>query len=204
MDVNLVKEAHDVKIVSAVFLDRDGVINQDLGYVGKWADFQFCSGALDALKVLSDTKVHIIIVTNQSGIARGYYTEEEYNALTKKMLFVMENYGVNISSVYHCPHHVEGNIAKYAVTCGCRKPRPGMILKGLETFSIKAENAIMIGDKDSDELASKAANLNFFYINTKIRNQSPDCFYSLSECIEFISNSPKYKFCCNYEASEVG
>ena len=194
MDVNLVKEAHDVKIVSAVFLDRDGVINQDLGYVGKWADFQFCSGALDALKVLSDTKVHIIIVTNQSGIARGYYTEEEYNALTKKMLFVMENYGVNISSVYHCPHHVEGNIAKYAVTCGCRKPRPGMILKGLETFSIKAKNAIMIGDKDSDRLASEAASLEFFYINSENKNESFNCFSSLKECIGYILESSEYDF----------
>ena len=202
--MNLVNETNEVKLVSAVFLDRDGVINQDFGYVGNWADFHFCPGALDAMKVLSDKKVDIIIVTNQSGIARGYYTEEEYNVLTKKMLDAMEKHGVMISSVYHCPHHVEGDVVKYAVTCDCRKPKPGMILKGLEAFSIKAENAIMIGDKDSDELASKAANLNFFYINTKIRNQSSDYFYSLGECIEFISNSPKYKFCCNYEVSEVG
>jgi len=193
--MNLVKESDEVKIVSAVFLDRDGVINQDFGYVGNWADFHFCPGALDALKVLSDKNVDIIIVTNQSGIARGYYTEEEYNALTKKMLDVMQKHGVIVSSVYHCPHYVEGDVVKYSVTCDCRKPKPGMILKGLEAFSIKAENAIMIGDKDSDELASKAANLKFFYINTKIRNQASACFYSLRECVEFISNSPRYQFC---------
>ena len=202
--MNLLKVSDEVKIVSAVFLDRDGVINQDSGYVGNWADFHFCPGALDALKVLSDKEVDIIIVTNQSGIARGYYTEEDYDILTKKMLETMENHGVAISSVYHCPHHVEGDVLKYAVTCDCRKPKPGMILKGLEAFSIKAENAIMVGDKDSDELASKAANLNFFYINTKIRNQSSDYFGSLSECIEFIANSPKYKLCRNYEILEVG
>lgn len=192
--MNLVKECDEVKIVRAVFLDRDGVINQDFGYVGNWADFHFCPGALDALKVLSDKNIDIIVVTNQSGIARGYYTEKEYHELTEKMLNVMQLHGVNISSVYHCPHYLEGDVIKYAVPCDCRKPKPGMILKGLDAFSIKADNAIMIGDKDSDELASKAANLKFFYINMKIRNRSSDCFNSLKECVEFISNSPKYEF----------
>jgi len=193
--MNLVKESDGVKVVNAVFLDRDGVINQDFGYVGNWADFYFCPGALDALKMLSDKNVDIFIVTNQSGIARGYYTEQEFNSLTKKMLDVMQEHGVIISSVYFCPHHIEGHVVKYALKCDCRKPKPGMILKGLEDFSIKAENAIMIGDKDSDELASKAANLKFFHITMETRNQSLDCFYSLRECVEFISNSPKYELC---------
>ena len=196
--MNTVKEFNEVKRVSAVFLDRDGVVNRDFGYVGNWNDFDFCPGALDALKLLSDKGVDIIIVTNQSGIARGYYTEEEYNLLTKKMLHVMQKHGVTISAVYYCPHYIRGDVLKYAVDCDCRKPRPGMILKGLEAFSIKAENAIMIGDKNSDELASKAANLKFFYIKTKIRNQPSDCFYSLRECIEFILNSPKYEFCQDF------
>ena len=193
--MNLVKESDGVKVVNAVFLDRDGVINQDFGYVGNWADFYFCPGALDALKMLSDKNVDIFIVTNQSGIARGYYTEQEFNSLTKKMLDVMQEHGVIISSVYFCPHHIEGNVVKYALNCDCRKPKPGMILKGLEDFSIKAENAIMIGDKDSDELASKGANLKFFYITTETSNQSLDCFYSLRECVQFISSSPKYELC---------
>jgi len=196
--MNLVKETNEVKLVSAVFLDRDGVINQDFGYVGNWADFHFCPGTLETLKVLSDKNVEIIIVTNQSGIARGYYTEEEYNVLTDKMLDVMKKHGVVVSAVYYCPHYVNGDVVKYAVTCDCRKPKPGMILKGLKTFSIKAENAIMIGDKNSDELASKAANVKFFYISAKISKQSSDCFYSLRECIEFISNSPKYEFCPDF------
>ena len=193
--MNLVKESDEVKVVNAVFLDRDGVINQDFGYVGKWADFYFCPGALDALKMLSDKNVDIFIVTNQSGIARGYYTEQDFNSLTKKMLDVMQKHGVIISSVYFCPHHIKGNVVKYALNCDCRKPKPGMILKGLEAFSIKAKNAIMIGDKDSDELASKAANLKFFHITMETRNHSLDCFYSLRECVEFISNSPKYELC---------
>ena len=192
--MNSLKEDGEVKIVSAIFLDRDGVINQDLGYVGKWANFHFCAGALDALKVLSDKNVNIIIVTNQSGIARGYYTEKDYNALTKNMLDVMNNHGVSISSVYHCPHYVKGDVVKYAVSCDCRKPKAGMIFKGLSTFSIKAENAIMIGDRYSDELASKAANLKFFYIDTKIKIQTPDRFSSLKECVEFISDSPQFEF----------
>ena len=196
--MNPVNESVEVKVVSTVFLDRDGVINKDFGYVGNWADFHFCPGALDALQVLSDKHVNIVIVTNQSGIARGYYTEKEYNVLTEKMLDVMQKHGVIISSVYHCPHYIDGDVVKYAVTCDCRKPKPGMILKGLEALSVKAENAIMIGDKDSDELASKAANLKFFYVNMKIRKQSSDCFWSLKECVEFISSSPKYKLCCNF------
>ena len=192
--MNTVKEFNEVKRVSAVFLDRDGVVNRDFGYVGNWNDFDFCPGALDALKLLSDKGVDIIIVTNQSGIARGYYTEEEYNLLTKKMLHVMQKHGVTISAVYYCPHYIRGDVLKYAVDCDCRKPRPGMILKGLEAFSIKAENAIMIGDRYSDELASKAANLKFFYIDTKIKIQTPDRFSSLKECVEFISDSPQFEF----------
>ena len=194
-----IKEFNEVKRVSAVFLDRDGVINQDFGYVGNWNDFDFCPGALDALKFLSDKGVDIIIITNQSGIARGYYTEEQYNALTKKMLHVMQKHGVTISSVYYCPHYIRGDVLKYAVDCDCRKPKPGMILKGLETFSIKAN---MIFDNMNEEYVDRLKKLcqryeteiSDFYKSNLITNYPRGQFKGLSvEVFSKFSPASKYQ-----------
>ena len=192
--MNLVKESDEVKVVNAVFLDRDGVINQDFGYVGNWADFYFCPGALDALKMLSDKNVDIFIVTNQSGIARGYYTEQEFNSLTKKMLDVMQEHGVIISSVYFCPHHIEGHVVKYALKCDCRKPLPGMLVKAASDFDINFSEAIMIGDKSSDMQAAEAAGISSrYFIDPKMcateasGEFSTMRFKSLYDSVDFIT-----------------
>ncbi len=99
----------------AVFLDRDSVINRDLGYVHRWEDFEFLPGVLDAACRLASSGWTLVVVTNQSGIARGYYTEHAYGALTSKMEEAFSRHGAPLAGVYHCPHHPAGRITNLAV-----------------------------------------------------------------------------------------
>lgn len=136
----------------AVFLDRDGVINEDSGYVSKIADFHFIDGVFEALKGFSDLGFLLIIVTNQSGISRGFYTLEEFEILNSFMLGEFQKNGILIDKVYFCPHSPEEN-------CECRKPKAGMILRALSEFDIDPDKSILIGDKPSDIQAANLANL---------------------------------------------
>lgn len=134
----------------AAFLDRDGVINIDHGYVGKIEDFSWCEGIFDGLFRLQELGFELVIITNQSGIARGYYSEADFKSLTKWMLTGLEKQKIKIAKVYHCPHAPELN-------CECRKPKPGMILQAASELNIDLASSILIGDKDSDIAAGKAA-----------------------------------------------
>ncbi|HEG5083774.1 TPA: D-glycero-beta-D-manno-heptose 1,7-bisphosphate 7-phosphatase [Campylobacter fetus] len=146
-----------MKKIKAVFLDRDGVINKDLGYVSKIDDFEFCDGIFEALRGFLKLGFALFIVTNQSGIGRGYYTSDDFLNLTKFMLDEFKKEDIYIKKVYYCPHSPEEN-------CDCRKPKPGMILKALSEFDINLKNSIMIGDKNSDMLAANSAGINNFYL----------------------------------------
>lgn len=141
----------------AVFLDRDGVINRDHGYVHRWADFEFLPGVLDAAARLSAAGWALVVVTNQSGIARGYFTEAAYLALTQKMTEAFAQRGAPIAAVYHCPHHPEGRIAALAVACDCRKPAPGLLLRARDELGLSLSESVMIGDKASDLWAARRA-----------------------------------------------
>ena len=134
----------------AVFLDRDGVINIDKNYVYKIEDFEFVDGIFEKLRDYQKRGYLLIVVTNQSGIGRGYYTEEDFQKLTSYMLSELEKEGIKIAKVYHCNHSPEEG-------CECRKPNPGMLLKAKEEFNIDMKNSIMIGDKESDMEACKRA-----------------------------------------------
>jgi D-glycero-D-manno-heptose 1,7-bisphosphate phosphatase len=114
--------------VKAAFLDRDGVINLDTGYVHRWDEFIFAPGAIAAMRDLQAAGFMLIVVTNQAGIARGYYSNEQFETLTAQMLGHLEREGVSISAVYHCPHHPAGIVPALAIECDCRKPSPGMLL----------------------------------------------------------------------------
>ncbi|SFM62199.1 D-glycero-beta-D-manno-heptose 1,7-bisphosphate 7-phosphatase [Marinobacter zhejiangensis] len=142
----------------AVFLDRDGVINVDHGYVHKPDDFEFVEGIFDACRHFQSLGYLLIVVTNQSGIARGMYNEQQFQALTEWMTDRFRDEGVTISQVYHCPHHPDyGSEAERH--CSCRKPEPGMILQGLKEFDLDPAQCIMIGDKRGDMEAAEAAGL---------------------------------------------
>lgn len=138
----------------ALFLDRDGVINIDKGYVYRIADFAFVPGIMDVCRHFQAHGFLIVIVTNQSGIARKLYTETDYHTLTAWMLEQFRMEGIHISKVYHCPDHPD-----FTGPSNRRKPNPGMLLEAAEAFNIDLSQSVMIGDKPSDMEAAERAGI---------------------------------------------
>lgn len=134
----------------AVFLDRDGTINVEKDYLYKIEDFEFLPGVIEALRVLQSAGYKLVVITNQSGIARGYYTEGDFQKLNTWMLNELKDCGVEIAAVYYCPHHPEAKIEKYREECSCRKPRLGMYEQAIKDFDIALEESYAIGDKIRD------------------------------------------------------
>ena len=134
----------------AIFFDRDGVLNVDVGYLYKIEDFQWIDGAIEAIKYFNDKDYYVFVITNQSGVARGYYKEEDINKLHNWMNQELAKYDAHIDEFFYCPHHVKGIIKDYSFNCECRKPKIGMIKKALDKYDVKLESSLLIGDKDSD------------------------------------------------------
>lgn len=156
----------------ALFIDRDGTINIEKHYVYRKEDFVFIPGIFDLLKHFTDNGYLIFIITNQSGIARGLYSEDDYNKLTEWMLNEFELKGIKITKVYHCPHHPD-----ITGPCNCRKPKPGMILQAIEEFNIDPSASVLIGDKKSDILAGENAGIGEnHFIHEFSGNQGKDKF----------------------------
>jgi D-glycero-D-manno-heptose 1,7-bisphosphate phosphatase len=141
----------------ALFLDRDGVINFDRGYVYRIEDFEFLPGIFEFCRVALDKGYKIFVITNQSGIGRGYFTESDFKALTDWMLVEFTQRGISITQVYYCPHHPEHGLNTYQVDCDCRKPKPGLLLRAMEEHSLSAKESVFVGDKESDLTAASAA-----------------------------------------------
>lgn len=143
---------------AALFLDRDGVINHDAGYIHKIADFRFIDGIFDLCATARDLNYKLIVVTNQSGIGRGYYTEEDFHQLTAWMHEAFITAGIPLDAVYYCPFHPDG-IGQYRKKSPLRKPAPGMLLKAREELAIDLSRSVLIGDKESDIEAAHNASL---------------------------------------------
>ena len=143
----------------AAFLDRDGVINIDHAYVHRFEDFGFIPGVLQAARKLVDAGFALIIVTNQSGIGRGYYTQADFLALDARVRKVFADAGAPITDVYFCPHHPSKALSPWRCECSCRKPAPGMILKAIKEHDIDPATSVMFGDKQSDMQAAQAAGI---------------------------------------------
>lgn len=141
----------------AVFLDRDGVLNVDHGYVSSRANFEWIPGAIEAVKALNDAGYYVFVATNQSGIARGLYTEQDMRALHDYMTEEFKRIGARIDDWRHCPFHSEGTIAEFKRSSDWRKPGPGMILDLLKSWPVNREESVLIGDKESDLEAARAA-----------------------------------------------
>lgn len=129
----------------ALFLDRDGVINVEKDYLYKVEDFEFIDGIFELCKHYVNLGYLIIVVTNQSGICRDFYSEKDFNILSNWMINEFKNYDIVISKVYFCPHHpdISGH-------CSCRKPEPGMILDAKQEFNLDLTHSLIIGDKERD------------------------------------------------------
>lgn len=141
----------------AAFLDRDGVINKDKGYVSRWEDFEFVPGAIEGMQLLQKFGYTLVVVTNQSGLARGYYTEEQYQVLTLQMQGALSQNGVDLAGVYHCPHYIKGVVPELSLSCDCRKPGPGLIVRAAHELSLSLRDSFLVGDKLSDIQAARAA-----------------------------------------------
>jgi len=134
----------------AVFLDRDGVINVERAYVCRVEDFHFIEGVFSACRQFQEWGYLLVIITNQSGIALGYYSEEAFLNLTDWMLEQFHRQEIEINGVYYCPHHFEGEVLKYRKKCHCRKPEPGMILKARDELNLDLSSSVLVGDKEAD------------------------------------------------------
>jgi D-glycero-D-manno-heptose 1,7-bisphosphate phosphatase len=143
----------------AVFLDRDGTLNEDIGYVHRVPDFRWLPGAVNAIRRLNDAGYYVFVATNQSGVARGMYDEAAVRRLHDWMNRELRVAGAHIDDIRYCPHHPGADIAAYRAVCSCRKPAPGMLLDLMNCWPVIREASIMIGDRDSDAAAGKAAGI---------------------------------------------
>ena len=148
-----------------IFLDRDGVINKEVNYLHKIDDFEFVDGIFDACLYFQQLGYKIIIVTNQSGISRGYFTESDYQKVTQWMLNQFKYKNISILDVFHCPHGPDS-------TCDCRKPNPGMFLQAKAKHNIDMTKSWMIGDNERDIIAANNSGINNTIMLKTNNNQS--------------------------------
>lgn len=141
----------------AVFLDRDGTINVDHGYVFRPEEFEFVPGAPEAIRRLKEAGCLVIVVTNQAGVARGLYDETDVHHLHRHLDRELARHGAAIDAYYYCPHHPEKGREPYLRECACRKPLPGMLLQAAADFALDLKESFLVGDKRSDIEAGLAA-----------------------------------------------
>ncbi len=146
----------------ALFLDRDGVINVDHNYIFRIEDFEWIEGAVEAIKAFNARGWWVFVVTNQSGIARGYYSEEQMGALHVWLDAELAGRGAKIDRIYHCPFHEEGTIEQYRRDSYDRKPKPGMLIRAMTDFPVIKQQSFLIGDKQADLEAAAAAGIRGF------------------------------------------
>jgi D-glycero-D-manno-heptose 1,7-bisphosphate phosphatase len=143
----------------AAFIDRDGVVNKDNDYVYAIEDFIILPGVIDSLRLLRNSNYLLVLVTNQAGIARGYYDEQDLFRLHSYMQLLLKPNQAEFDAIYFCPHHPDGVVPNYTKVCQCRKPSPGMLLKAAEDLNLDLSQSILVGDKLSDINAGKRAGL---------------------------------------------
>lgn len=177
--------------IRGVFVDRDGTINVEKGHVHRVEDFEFIPGALEALRRLTDAGIGIFIVSNQAGIAKGMYTEGDFASLTRHMLGKMEDYGVRISDVLYCPHHPQAVDPAYGVDCDCRKPKAGLLRRVMSRERLSGGELVMIGDKNSDVEAGRAAGVRTYLVETgygRLEKQATSADYVVADLLDAVNH----------------
>lgn len=170
----------------AIFLDRDGTVNEYVGFLRNIDEFKLIENTAEAIKKINSSEYLAIIVTNQPVIARGEVTYEELNQIHKKMETLLGQEGAYLDGIYYCPHHpkcgFEGEIKELKIECECRKPKPGMLMKAAKDFNVDLEKSWMIGDGENDVLAGKNAGCKTVLIG----NQDYQQDYTVSSLKEFV------------------
>ena len=174
----------------AVFLDRDGTINVDYGYVHQIDDFHFIDGVIDALLQLKKKGYLLVLVTNQSGIARGYFSEEQFLQLTEWFDWSLADRGVDFDGIYYCPHHPEGQ-GEYREDCDCRKPKAGMFTQAIADLNIDPSQSIMVGDKLEDLLAAENAGVKTKILVRTGKEVTPQAEAKADKVLDSLADLPK-------------
>ncbi len=182
------------KVKHAVFLDRDGTINIEKDYLHLIDDFEFIPGVPQALKSLQDANYLLVVVTNQSGVARGYFPLETVHRIHEYMCLQLKRYHVNIDGIYLCPHHPTRGYPPYDIECDCRKGKPGMLLQAVADLGIDLSRSYMIGDKTTDIEAGVSAGCQSLLVGTgcgcgvqlPTKMKCTNCFRALPEAVEYI------------------
>lgn len=143
----------------AIFLDRDGVINADSGYVYKAQDLKLLPGVARGIRRLKELGFRIYVITNQSGVARGMFTLADVDTFHNALTSELAKEGASVDDIFICPHHPDGKIAPYAVTCACRKPATGLIDEACQKHPIDRSKSFLVGDKDSDITCAENAHI---------------------------------------------
>jgi D-glycero-D-manno-heptose 1,7-bisphosphate phosphatase len=179
---------HPMKSAKALFLDRDGVINKDSGYVHKKDAFFFIEGIFSLAAAAREKGYLIIVVTNQAGIGRGYYTEEDFSQLMAWVQGEFRKRGADIDAVYFCPFHPVHGIGKYKRESRFRKPEPGMILLAAEEHGIDLQSSVLVGDSPTDMQAGLAAGVKrlFFYAGDAAPVEGARSITRLADIIPFL------------------
>ncbi len=141
----------------AVFLDRDGVVIEDRNYAYRIDDLHVCHGVVEAIRLLVAKGFVPVVVTNQTGVARGFFTIADLEKFNLHLQQTLAKAGVALDHIYYCPHLADGKVAEYSFECDCRKPKPGMLLRAASELGLDLEKSFMIGDKLSDVQAGQAA-----------------------------------------------
>jgi D-glycero-D-manno-heptose 1,7-bisphosphate phosphatase len=186
----------------AVFLDKDGTLIEDIPYNVDPAKIRLSQSCVEGLRKLQKDNFKLIVISNQSGIARGYFSANEFEIASAKLIFLLSEAGVRINGFYYCPHHPEGIVFPYALSCECRKPKPGMILQAAREHNINLMNSWMIGDILHDVEAGARAGCKTILIDNGNETEwnfndlrRPD-FYAetINEASEFILTTANYEF----------
>ena len=173
----------------AVFLDRDGTINIEKNYLYKIEDFEYIPGVIDALRQLCSMGYALIIISNQSGIARGYYTENDYEHLDSWVKEDLRQKGIDITASYYCPHHPEAIIPKYRIKCECRKPGTKLFWDAQKEYDIDMNVSFAVGDRMRDLAICKESGVKgiLFSDNNSIHNDTVDVCSSWYEIIKLVN-----------------
>lgn len=148
----------------AAFIDRDGVLNEERAFVHRREDFALLPGAVAALCLLKEAGYLLVVITNQSGIARGIYSEADYLALTEHLRAELAAAGVSLDAVEYCPHLPDAPVERYRLDCDCRKPKPGMLRRAIRALDIEPGASFLVGDRLSDIEAGRAAGIGRCYL----------------------------------------